>query len=164
MCQPQKILKRNFSVPPIPQRSDGPGIDSSALKKSSSKKTEHLENGLNENAMVSASSNPCLNNASFTTKNYHMGKTSKQHTGVKSKVGGEKLLTKDANNDVVIDILKVNELPRRKSYESLDVVDGKTMTPVNRTARQKLLKVNDLNISCKGLYRYYNYTYIHNTK
>ena len=30
---------------------------------------------------------------------------------------------------------------RRKSYESLDVIDGRAITPVNTTARQRLLKV-----------------------
>lgn len=34
-----------------------------------------------------------------------------------------------------------NLLERRKSYESLDVIDGRTMAPVNTTARQRLLKV-----------------------
>ena len=34
-----------------------------------------------------------------------------------------------------------NLIERRKSYESLDVIDGRTMTPVNTTARQRLLKV-----------------------
>ena len=38
---------------------------------------------------------------------------------------------------------------RRKSYESLDVIDGRAITPVNTTARQRLLKViskNYLNV------------------
>ena len=38
---------------------------------------------------------------------------------------------------------------RRKSYESLDVIDGRAITPVNTTARQRLLKViskNCLNV------------------
>lgn len=35
-----------------------------------------------------------------------------------------------------------NLIDRRKSYESLDVIDGRAMTPVNTTARQRLLKVN----------------------
>ena len=56
---------------------------------------------------------------------------------------GEKLLrsqTKELpNKDSRVSF--PNLLERRKSYESLDVIDGRTMTPVNTTARQRLLKV-----------------------
>ena len=34
-----------------------------------------------------------------------------------------------------------NLIARRKSYESLDVIDGRAITQMNATARQRLLKV-----------------------
>ena len=44
-----------------------------------------------------------------------------------------------------------NLMERRKSYESLDVIDGRTMTPVNTTARQRLLKVKMIELTFLNL-------------
>ena len=141
MCQPQKVIKRNFSVSPLPERSNDPSADLISLKKPTLKTAEHMEKGLNAFAPVSSCSN-ALTNTSITTTDHNTSQISNQGTGIKIKVEDTTMFTNNERKREVVDgMAKINELSRRKSYESLDVVDGRILTPVNRTARQRLLKV-----------------------
>ena len=118
MCQPQKLLKRNFSVPPIKERSNSQELNTLDVKNIRSK---NLVANLEQDAAKKCTSN---------TSNPNLVKIGQQGSH-------ESIVTDSEDYKRVLGMGK-----RRNSYESLDVIDGRAMTPVTTTARQRLLKVN----------------------
>ena len=125
MCQPHRILRRTLTVPPSTKNSNNVNMEVTDVKSTNANKaivssikkaeTNVLNSSIRENVVIKI----------IDTENRQVVETESQR---KKECGNQ-------NN---------NALKRRKSYESLDVIDGRTFTPVNTTARQRLLKVDTL--------------------
>jgi hypothetical protein len=125
MCQPHRVLRRTLTVPPSTQNSNNVNMEVTDVKITNTKKaivssvkkaeTNVLNSSTRENVVIKV----------IDTENRQVVETESHR---KKECG---------NKDN-------NALKRRKSYESLGVIDGRTFTPVNTTARQRLLKVDIL--------------------
>ena len=128
MCQPTRILKRNLTVPPMTEVGQKPR-SSSAESKLHETKTKSLH-----------SSGPNItedNNCSISSPHLTYSTLAPPaNESMKQNVGGL------PNQRPNLRMSFFQLMPRRKSYESLDVIGGKARVPINRTPRQKLLKVN----------------------
>ena len=122
MCEPHRILRRTLTVPPPAGNSNNTNSDTTDMKSLKTKSTSaSFVNNCESNVLNNSSKERLVN--VVETQNKQVLDTNLQTT--------EEFV--NINN---------NALRRRKSYESLDVIDGRAMTPVNTTARQRLLKVN----------------------
>ena len=123
MCQPHKVLRRTLTVPPSTQNSSNVGIEVTDVKSTNTKK-----------AIVSSVKKVDANILNSSTReNVVIKVTETENVQVVETESQRKSECLNINN---------NSMKRRKSYESLDVIDGRTITPVNTTARQRLLKVD----------------------
>ena len=123
MCQPHKVIRRTLTVPPLTNPSNTVDLH-----------TEDVKNLKSNNDVVLDAEkdvdNKSVNNVSNRTHTVTINDT-------KTYDGGTELQRKKVAWS--LNSLSIN---RRKSYESLDVIDGRTLTPVSTTARQRLLKVD----------------------
>ena len=124
MCQPQKPLKKAFTIPPRKEHPNNATIVTSELTSSKSKGlTVNPKKELKQSCKCNTSNNSCSLPEIDQQGN---------HEGIVNGLNENKSTHR---------MVKGNELQRRNSYESLDVIDGRAITPVNTTARQRLLKV-----------------------
>ena len=133
MCQPHTALRRTLTVPPSRKLRDSDGTDEE-LSPRHSKKTKVGFGGDKEEAKDRLSPSSTVTFAEIEhaeSVNGH-GKDQKSRSGLGAFNG--------------------NDLKRRKSYESLEVINGKTSSPVNITARQRLLKVEQQKLFISIMY------------
>ena len=123
MCEPQRVLRRTLTVPPSTQISNNVNMDVPDTKSTITKKGI-VSSDKKEETTVSNNS---------TRENVVIKVIEPQNSPVEE--------TESQRKRAVVNINE-NSLKRRKSYESLDVINGRTITPVNTTARQRLLKVD----------------------
>ena len=122
MCQPYTVLRRTLTVPPSRKLRDSDATDEE-LSPRHSKKTKVGFEGDKEEARDRLSPSSTVTFAEI------------EHP---ERISGQ---GKDEKSRIEFGAFNGNDLKRRKSYESLDVINGKTSSPVNITARQRLLKV-----------------------